>query len=108
MKDLFPRLGIADKIDVKITPRGTGAAAMAADGGAGVAVLPISEILTAKGVDYAGSLAPEIQFLQAFSAAVVAGSGEAANARRLIAFLTSPGAAEAIKKSGMEPPASPR
>jgi molybdate transport system substrate-binding protein len=108
MKDLFPRLGIADKIDVKITPRGTGAAAMAADGGVGVAVLPISEILTAKGVDYAGSLAPEIQFLQVFSAAVVAGSGEAGNAKRLIAFLTSPGAVEAIKKSGMEPAASPR
>jgi molybdate transport system substrate-binding protein len=108
MKDLFPRLGIADKIDVKITPRGTGAAAMAADGGAGLAVLPISEILTAKGVDYAGSLAPEIQFLQVFSAAIVAGSGEAANAKRLIAFLTSPGAAEAIKKSGMEPAVSPR
>jgi molybdate transport system substrate-binding protein len=106
MKDLFPRLGIADKLDVKITPRGTGAAAMAADGSAGLAVLPISEILTAKGVDYAGSLAPEIQFLQVFSAAIVAGSGEAA--KRLIAFLTSPGAAEAIKKSGMEPAASPR
>jgi molybdate transport system substrate-binding protein len=45
VKDLFPRLGIADKIDIKITPRGTGAAGMVADGGAGVAVLPISEIL---------------------------------------------------------------
>src|SRR6478672_7150489 len=31
-KELFPRLGIADKIDVKITPRGTGAAGMVADG----------------------------------------------------------------------------
>ena len=40
------------------------------------------------------------------SAAIVAGSGEAGNAKRLIAFLTSPGAAEAIKKSGMEPAAS--
>jgi len=62
VKDLFPRLGIADKIDIKITPRGTGAAGMVADGAAGIAVLPISEILTAKGVDYAGSLAPDIQF----------------------------------------------
>jgi molybdate transport system substrate-binding protein len=108
MKELFPRLGIADKLDVKITPRGAGAAAMAADGGAGVAVLPISEIFTAKGVDYAGSLAPEIQFLQVFSAAVVAGSGEVDSAKRLIAFLTSPRAVEAIKKSGMEPVASAR
>jgi molybdate transport system substrate-binding protein len=106
MKDLFPRLGIADKIDAKIVPRGAGAAAMAADGGVAMAVLPISEIFTAKGVDYAGSLAPEIQFLQVFSAAVVASSSEADNAKRLIAFLTSSGAAAAIKKSGMEPVAS--
>jgi molybdate transport system substrate-binding protein len=108
VKDLFPRLGIADKIEVKIVARGTGAAAMVADGVAGVAVMPISEILTAKGVDYAGSLAPEIQFPQVFSAAIVAGSGEVDNAKRLIAFLTSQGAAEAIKRSGMEPVASAR
>jgi molybdate transport system substrate-binding protein len=106
VKELLPRLGIADKIDIKITPRGADAARMAADGGAGVAVLPISEILTAKGVDYAGSLAPDIQFLQVFSAAIVARSGEVDSAKRLIAFLTSPRAAEAIKKSGMEPMAS--
>jgi molybdate transport system substrate-binding protein len=105
-KDLFPRLGSADKIEMKITPRGADAAGMVAEGGAGVAVLPISEILTAKGVDNAGSLAPEIQFLQVFSAAIVARSGEVDNAKRLIAFLTSPRAIDAIKKSGMEPMAS--
>jgi molybdate transport system substrate-binding protein len=76
---------------------------MVADGSAGVAVMPISEILTAKGVDYAGSLAPEIQFPQVFAAAIVAGSGEVDNAKRLIAFLSSPHAAEAIIKIGMEP-----
>jgi len=102
VKDLFPRLGLAGKIEIKITPRGTDAVGMVADGGAGVAVLPISEILTAKGVDYAGRLAPDIQFPQVFSAAIVAGSGEVDSAKRLIAFLASPRAAEAIKKSGME------
>jgi molybdate transport system substrate-binding protein len=106
VKELFPRLGIADKLDIKITPRGVDAANMVADGGAGVAVMPISEILTAKGVNYAGSLAPDIQFPQVFSAAIVAGSGEVDNAKRLIAFFTSPSAAAAIKKSGMEPTAS--
>jgi molybdate transport system substrate-binding protein len=43
-----------------------------------------------------------------FSAAVVAGSGEVDDAKRLIAFLASPRAAEAIKNSGMEPIASAR
>jgi molybdate transport system substrate-binding protein len=107
-KNLFPRLGIADKIDIKITARGTGAAGMVADGAASIAVMPISEILTAKGVDYAGSLPEDIQFPQVFSAAIVAGSGEVDGAKRLIAFLASPRAAEAIKNSGMEPVASAR
>jgi len=102
-KELFPRLGILDKVEVKVTPRGTGAAAMVADGSVGVAVMPISEILTAKGVDYAGSLAPEIQFPQVFAAAIVAGARERENAGRLIAFLSSAQAREAIIKSGMEP-----
>jgi molybdate transport system substrate-binding protein len=106
VKDLFPRLGIADKIDVKITPRGAGAAGMVAAGGVGVAVMPISEIMMAKGVDYAGSLAPDIQFPQVFAAAVVAGSGQVDNAKRMIAFFASPHAAAAITKSGMEPVAS--
>ena len=108
VKELFPRLGILEKLEVKIVPRGTGAAAVVADGSVGVAVMPISEILTAKGVEYAGSLAPEIQFPQVFAAAIVAGSREADNAKRLIAFLTSPQATQAIIKSGMEPMAGAR
>jgi molybdate transport system substrate-binding protein len=101
--DLFPRLGIAEKIDIKVAPRGTGATAMVAGGNAGLAVLPVSEILHAAGVDFAGPIAPEIQFVQVFSAAVVAGSGEVEASRRLIAFLASVRASEAIKNSGMEP-----
>jgi molybdate transport system substrate-binding protein len=41
-----------------------------------------------------------------FSAAIVTNSGEVDNAKRLVAFFASPRAAEAIKKSGMEPVAS--
>ena len=73
--DLFPRLGIAEKINVKVTPRGTDATGMVAAGGADLAVMPVSEIVHAAGVDFAGTIAPEIQFVQVFSAAVVAGSG---------------------------------
>lgn len=100
---LFPRLGIAEMINVAVTPRGTGAAAMVAAGDADLAVLPTSEIMHAAGVDFAGNIAPEIQFIQTFSAAIVAGSSEIEASRRLIEFLTSARAAEAIRKSGMEP-----
>jgi molybdate transport system substrate-binding protein len=101
--NLFPRLGVADKIDVKMTPRGSDAAAMVAAGSAAVAVMPDSEIMVAPGVDFAGSLAPDIQFMQVFSAALVAGSGQSEGAKRLIELLASARAAEAIRKSGMEP-----
>jgi molybdate transport system substrate-binding protein len=101
--DLFPRLGIVEKINIKATPRGTHATEMVAEGGADVAVMPVSEILHATGVDFAGHLPPEIQFVQVFSAAVVAGSGDIDGATRLIEFLASARASEAIRKSGMEP-----
>ena len=101
--ELFPRLGVADKIRVEVTPRGTGAAAMVVAGDADLALLPSSEILSAPGVELAGNLADEIQFIQTFSAAVVAGSEQIEGAGRLIEYLTSPRASEAIRKSGMEP-----
>jgi molybdate transport system substrate-binding protein len=106
--DLFPRLGIAEKINVKVTPRGTDATGMVAAGGADLAVMPVSEIVHAAGVDFAGNIAPEIQFVQVFSAAVVAGSGEVEGSKRLIEFLASARASEAIRNSGMEPLATSR
>ena len=101
--DLFPRLGIAEKINVKVTPRGTGATGMVAAGDADLAVMPVSEIVHAPGVDLAGNIAPEIQFVQTFSAAVVADSGDIEGSKRLIKFLASARASETIKNSGMEP-----
>jgi molybdate transport system substrate-binding protein len=103
IKEVFPRLGIADKVNVKATPRGTGAAAMVASGEADIGLLPVSEIVHAKGVDLAGVIAEEIQLHQIFAAAVVAGSNELEAAKQLIAFLTSTPAAATIKRGGMEP-----
>jgi molybdate transport system substrate-binding protein len=101
--ELFPRLGIAEKISVKAAPRGTDATRMVAAGDVDLAVMPVSEIMHAAGVDFAGSLVPEIQFVQVFSAAIVAGSVEIETSKRLIEFLASARAAEAIRKSGMQP-----
>jgi len=103
VKEVFPRLGVAGKIDVKVTPRGSGSSAMAASGEAKLAVMPVSEIFAAAGVDFAGTIAEEIQLNQVFSAAIVAGSPEVESAGRLIAFLASERASDAIRESGMEP-----
>jgi molybdate transport system substrate-binding protein len=103
MTNLFPRLGVAEKIGIKSAPRGTDAIRMVAAGDTDLAVMPVSEILHARGVDFAGSIAPEIQFMQTFCAAVVAGTKMIEEAKRLIEFLASARAAEVIRKSGMEP-----
>ena len=101
--EVFPRLGIAEMINVKMTPRGTGATAMVAAGEADVGVMPVSEILHAAGVDFVGTIPPEIQLAQVFSAAVVADSSQIEAAKQLIEFLASARASETIRKSGMEP-----
>jgi molybdate transport system substrate-binding protein len=102
-KEVFPKLGIAGRVNAKATPRGTEAAAMVASGAADVAVMPVSEIVHAPGVELAGLLAEEIQLNQIFAAAVVAGSHQVDGAKRLIAFLSDERASGTIRKSGMEP-----
>lgn len=101
--DLFPRLGIAETAGMKMAPRGSDATRMVAAGEADLAVMPVSEIVHSTGVVCAGVLAPEIQFVQTFSAAVVSGSREIEGAKQLIAFLASSRASDAIRDSGMEP-----
>ena len=103
IEEIFPRLGVAGRVNVKATPRGSGAAAMVAAGEADVGLLPVSEIVHAPGVDLAGVIAEEIQLNQIFAAAIVATSTQTEAAKRLIAFLTSESAAQTIRRGGMEP-----
>jgi molybdate transport system substrate-binding protein len=103
MNDLFPRLGIAEKVNAKVAARGTGVVAMVAAGDADLAVMPVSEILSAAGVEFAGTIPAQIQLVQVFAAAMVAGSKEPDAARELIELLASEQASAAIRKSGMEP-----
>ena len=103
IEEIFPRLGIAGRVNVKATPRGSGAAAMVATGEADIGLLPVSEIIHAPGVELAGVIADEIQLHQIFAAAIVAASKEIDAAKRLIAFLTSESAAQTIRRGGMEP-----
>ena len=103
IEEIFPRLGIAGRVNVKATPRGSGAAAMVAAGEAGIGLLPVSEIVHAAGVELAGVIAEEIQLNQIFAAAFVATSKHTEAAKRLIAFLTSESAAPTIRRGGMEP-----
>jgi len=101
--ELFPRLGIANKLNTKVTPRGSQCAALVASGEADIAIQPISELLHVPGLDYVGPIPAELQLIQTFAAAVISGSKELESARRLIAFLASEHAAAVIRDNGMEP-----
>jgi len=97
---LFPRLGIASQLAGKISHVGVAAVAK---GDAEIAIQPVSEILHVPGSDFVGTLPAEIQYVSVFSSAVVASSKGPESAKRLIAFLASESAMQAIQKSGMEP-----
>jgi molybdate transport system substrate-binding protein len=97
---LFPRLGIADEMAKKSTTAGAGAVAK---GDAEITVQPVSEILPVAGVDMVGTIPAEIQKVNIYAAALVTASKETDASKKLIAFLSSPAASAAIKKSGMEP-----
>ena len=100
MTTLFPRLGIADEMAKKSTTTGVAAVAR---GEAELAIQPVSELLPVPGVDFVGTVPAEIQKVNVYAAAVVAGSRETDASKRLIAFLASDAAISAIRKTGMEP-----
>jgi len=97
---LFPRLGIADAVIPKSSNAGIAAVAK---GEAEIAIQPVSELLHVPGTDFVGTLPKEIQYISVFSAARVAGSDKGADAAKLMTFLGSAKARDAIRNSGMEP-----
>jgi len=101
--ELFRRLGIAEQIMPKSRRiEGERVGAVVARGEAQIGFQQTSELLPVPGIDYVGPLPPEVQRVTVFSAGVAVNSGDPVAARALIAFLGSPQAADAVKKSGLE------
>ena len=104
VKELFPRLGIADQIAAKSKViAGTAVAEEVAAGRADIGFQQVSELLPVEGVDLVGKLPAEAQRVTLFSAGIVTGAQHPDAARALIRFLTSPEAAPVIEKTGLEP-----
>jgi molybdate transport system substrate-binding protein len=99
---LFPKLGIADQMKDKISTNG---AAAVGRGEAELGLQQVSEVLPVPNVDFIGTIPEAVQYVTTYAAAVVKGSTQIEASKRLIAFLSSPGAMAAIRKSGMEPSA---
>ena len=101
--DVFPRLGIADKVTSRVMARGTESTALLAAGEADLALGPVSELVDQAGIEPVGALPDEVQLIQMFVAAIVNTSRRPTPAKQLIEFLASGHTAEAIRCSGMEP-----
>lgn len=101
-QELFPRLGLSEQLLVTMTERGSEATTLLAAGEVNIAIQPSSELVNVAGVDYVGRLPNEIQLIQTFAAAIIAGSTRREAAEQLIQALSSPNAAQHIKNSGMD------
>ena len=102
INEVFPKMGIAQKISVVKSERGSEAVDMLASKKADFAILPTSELMFAPGIEMIGRLPAEVQLLQVFAVAAVKDTDQMANAMKLISFLSSKDASPAIQKGGMD------
>lgn len=101
--EVFPRLGIADKVSSRLFARGIESTGALAAGEVDLAIGPVSELVHQPGIEIVGALPDDIQLIQIFTAAMVKTAHHPEQARLLIGFLASERNAAAIRNSGMTP-----
>ena len=109
VREMLDKLGVAAQVRPKghkipATPVGEIVAKHEADFGC----QQRSELLAVSGIDIVGDLPDEVQYVTQFSAAVVASSAHAAEAKRFVEFLASPRNAALIRETGLVPKAAAR
>jgi molybdate transport system substrate-binding protein len=106
LEKLFERLGVAEAVKAKIKqiPSGGTVATLIARGDAELGFQQISEIAHAEGVDYAGPLPPELQFVSVFTAGIHTKAALPDAAAEIVKFLTAPAGTAVMKKHGLEAP----
>lgn len=104
MLELFEKLGIAGEMKAKSKQiKGEPSGAACARGETELAFQQVSELLPVPGIDLIGPLPAEIQRITTFCAGIQKTARDPATAAQWLGFLTSTAAADAIRKSGMEP-----
>jgi tripartite-type tricarboxylate transporter receptor subunit TctC len=102
--DLFPRLGLWDELAPKsarvVSER---VATVVARGDVEIGFQQVSEILPIDGAQFAGRIPDEYQKVTTFSTGIATSASSPAAAKRLIDFLSSPGVAETIRRTGLDP-----
>ncbi len=102
---LFEAWDIADEIKPRIVtaPPGVPVGSLVAKGEVELGFQQRSELIHLEGITLLGNLPADIQITTTFAAAVSKACTHPAEARALLAFLTSEQAAVAIRRQGMEP-----
>lgn len=101
---LFERWGIADEIRARIVLASPGVPVgrLVAEGEVELGFQQYSEMMHLPGIDILGAMPPGCEIVTTFSAGICATSSQADAVRALLAFLSSPAAADAKRRNGME------
>ena len=102
---LFERWGIYPQIQPRIVqaPPGVPVGSLVARGDVALGFQQLSELLHVPGITLVGAMPEAVQSITTFSAAVSPDTRLSTEARALLAFMTAPSAAAAIRRQGMEP-----
>jgi molybdate transport system substrate-binding protein len=102
---LFERWGIAQDLQGRLVqaPPGIPVGALVARGDVALGFQQLSELIHLEGITVLGPMPQPVQIDTTFAAAVCAASRQPDAVRELLAFLTSPEAASAKLRNGMEP-----
>ncbi len=102
---LFERWGIADTIRSRVlqTQPGNPVGEAVARGEAEIGFQQVSELLPIAGISFVGPPPADIQEVTTFAGGIHAAAKEVDAAKAWVKFITSPAAAAAIRRSGMEP-----
>lgn len=105
LAQLFERWGIAQQIASRLVtpPPGVPVGSLVAKGEVALGLQQRSELIHLAGITVVGDLPAEIAITTTFTAGVCSRSAQPEAARRLLAWLASPDAAEAKRRQGMQP-----
>ncbi len=106
--EMFKKMGIAEQMKGKarmIPAEPVGG--VVARGDAEIGFQQISELKPIKGIDLVGPLPAGVQQMTVFSGGVLENAPHKAAAQALLQFLSAPAAADAVRRSGMDPIAAP-